>query len=60
MLALLYMKGTGVVSVKSLGKIIGDLKNNVESCGLDPPVCVFKVRKIEVDFFYCILCFEPQ
>ena len=50
-LALLCMKGTGVVSVKKLRGIIGDLKNNVESCRLELPVCVFKVRKIEVDFF---------
>lgn len=44
-------KRNGVLTVTELGRKIGDLKNIVESYELNLPLCVLKVRKIEVDFF---------
>lgn len=58
-MTLVYTKGTGVLSVTELGRKIGDLKNIVESYELNLPLCVLKIRKIEVDFFYCFLCLKP-
>lgn len=50
-MALVYTKGTEVLSVTELGRKIGDLKNIVKSCELNLPLCVLKIRKTEVDFF---------
>lgn len=56
-MTLVYTKETGVLSVTELGRKIRDLKNIVESYELNLPLCVLKIRKIEVDFFLLFLMF---